>query len=74
MGLDVETHNGGIQLAVPEHYSAELETGTTHGRVRFDFPLTVQGTTGQHITTTLGGGGAKVRAITTNGGVTIHRS
>jgi hypothetical protein len=74
VGLDVETHNGGIQLAVPEHYSAELETGTTHGRVRFDFPLTVQGTIGQHITTTLGGGGAKVRAITTNGGVSIHRS
>jgi Putative adhesin len=74
MGLDVETHNGGIQLAVPENYSAELETGTTRGRVRFDFPLTVQGTIGQHITTTLGAGGAKVRAITTNGGVSIHRS
>ena len=65
---------GGIQLAVPEHYSAELETGTTRGRVRFDFPLTVQGTIGQRITTTLGAGGAKVRAITTNGGVSIHRS
>jgi hypothetical protein len=74
VGLDVETHNGGIQLAVPEHYSAELETGTTRGRVRVDFPLTVQGTIGQHISTTLGAGGAKVRAITTNGGVSIHRS
>jgi hypothetical protein len=74
VGLDVETRNGSIQLTVPEHYSAELETGTTRGRVRFDFPLTVQGTIGQHITTTLGAGGAKVRAITTNGGVSIHRS
>jgi hypothetical protein len=74
VGLDVETRNGGIQLAVPEHYSAELETGTTRGRVRIDFPLTVQGNIGQHITATLGGGGARVRAITTNGGVNIHRS
>jgi DUF4097 and DUF4098 domain-containing protein YvlB len=74
MGLDVETHNGGIQLTVPEHYSAELETGTTHGHLRSDFPLTLQGNIGRHVTATLGAGGARLRAITTNGGVTIRRS
>jgi hypothetical protein len=72
-GLDVETHNGGIRIAVPEIYSAELETATTNGRVNIDFPITVQGTIGRQLTTTLGAGGAKVRAITTNGGVSIHR-
>jgi DUF4097 and DUF4098 domain-containing protein YvlB len=73
MGLDVETRNGGIRIAVPEIYSAELETATTNGRVNIDFPITVQGTITRRLTTTLGAGGAKVRAITTNGGVSIHR-
>ena len=72
-GLNVETHNGGIRIAMPENYSAQLETGTTNGRVRIDFPITVQGSIGRHITTTLGAGGAKVRAITTNGGVTVQK-
>jgi hypothetical protein len=33
----------------------------------------VQGRISRHITTTLGAGGAKLRAITTNGGVSIRR-
>jgi DUF4097 and DUF4098 domain-containing protein YvlB len=72
-GLDVETHNGGVRMTLPENYSAELETGTTNGRASVSFPITVQGTLGRHITATLGAGGAKLRAITTNGGVTINR-
>lgn len=72
-GLDVETMNGGIQLAVPEHYSAALDTATTHGRVSIDFPVTVNGRINNHIETTLGAGGAKIRAVTTNGGVHIRR-
>lgn len=72
-GLDVETRNGGIRLAMPDGYSAELETGTTNGRVSIDFPIAVQGTIGRHLTTTLGAGGAKIRAVTTNGGVSVRR-
>jgi len=73
-GLDVETHNGGIRLTLPKGYSAELETGTTHGGFNIDFPVTVQGSlNGRHFITTLGSGGPKVRAITTNGGVTIRQ-
>ena len=73
-GLDVETRNGGIRLTLPKGYSAELETGTTHGGFNIDFPVTVQGSlNGRHFTTTLGSGGPKVRAITTNGGVTIRQ-
>ena len=73
MGLDVSTHNGGIKLTLPERYSAELETGTTNGRVTTDFPMTLQGRIDREIHTTLGSGGVKIRAMTTNGGVTIHR-
>jgi hypothetical protein len=72
-GLDVETHNGGIRLTLPENYSANLETGTTHGRLNVDFPITTQGSIDRTLTTTLGAGGAKLRAITTNGGVSIRR-
>jgi hypothetical protein len=72
-GLDVETRNGGINLNLPRGFSAELEAGTTHGRVSVDFPITVQGRIGRHLETTLGAGGPKLRAITTNGGVTIRQ-
>jgi DUF4097 and DUF4098 domain-containing protein YvlB len=72
-GLDVETRNGGVSMTVPENYSASLETGTVNGRINVDFPVTVQGRLNRQLTTTLGSGGAKLRAMTTNGGVTIRR-
>ena len=72
-GLDIETQNGGIRMSVPEHYSAALDTATTHGRVRIDFPVTVNGQISNHIEATLGAGGARIRAVTTNGGVRIQR-
>ncbi len=71
-GLDVETRNGGIRMTMPANYSAALETGTTRGRVNVDFPMTVQGRIGRELNTTLGAGGAKIRAVTVNGGVTIR--
>jgi DUF4097 and DUF4098 domain-containing protein YvlB len=72
-GLDVETHNGGVNLTLPSNYSAELETGTTNGRLRIDFPITMQGLIGKRINTTLGSGGPRVRAMTYNGGVNVRR-
>ena len=72
-GLDVQTHNGGIQLAVPEGYSAHLETGTTNGGLRCDFPLTLQGTLGRDLSVDLGQGGPTVKLRTVNGGVSITR-
>jgi hypothetical protein len=72
--LDVQTSNGGVRLAIPEGYSAELETGTVNGRISVDFPVTVQGRIGREIRATLGSGGAPIRVRTTNGGVTVsHR-
>jgi hypothetical protein len=72
-GLDVETHNGGVRVSLPDNYSAVLDTGTVNGRINVDFPVTVQGRLTDRFTTTLGSGGARVRVITTNGGVTIRR-
>jgi hypothetical protein len=73
-GLDVRTTNGGVQMTIPENYSARLETATTNGRVRVDFPMTVQGRINKEIAVTLGSGGPTVRAVTTNGGVKIKRA
>lgn len=70
-GLDLETTNGGVSLAIPSGYSAELETGTVNGGFRTDFPLTVQGRIDRDVRATLGSGGPRLKVTTTNGGVRI---
>lgn len=72
-GLDLTTTNGGVRLRIPEEYSARLETRTVNGGVDIDFPVTMQGRIGREISTTLGRGGALVRAATTNGQVRVSR-
>lgn len=73
-GLDVETTNGSVKIAVPEGYSAKLESGTVNGSLRFDFPVTLQGRVRRHFEVDLGAGGTKLRAVTTNGSVVIERA
>ncbi|HEV7836957.1 MAG TPA: DUF4097 family beta strand repeat-containing protein [Gemmatimonadaceae bacterium] len=70
-GLDLRTTNGGVNLTIPRGYNASLETGTTNGGMRVDFPITVRGLIGRRIQTQLGTGGPLVRVMTTNGGVRI---
>ncbi|HUP90163.1 MAG TPA: hypothetical protein VM100_12455 [Longimicrobiales bacterium] len=75
-GLDAETHNGPLALEIPENYNAALETGTINGPVETDFPInvTLNGRRGwRHFTTTLGRGGPSVRAVTTNGPLSLRR-
>jgi hypothetical protein len=72
-GLDAQTQNGSVRLAIPERYAATLETGTVNGRISTDFPITVQGRISRHLTLPLNGGGKSVRAETTNGSVRITR-
>ena len=71
--LDVSTTNGGVVMAVPDNYSANIQTGTVNGRIDVDFPVTVQGNITKQLSFNLGQGGASVRAVTTNGGVRIQR-
>ena len=72
-GLDAETTNGPVTLSVPEGYRATLTTGTVNGPMNIDIPVTVQGRFPRQFTTELGGGGTRVRAVTTNGPVTVVR-
>lgn len=74
-GIDVETSNGGVTVAVPEGYNAQLETRTVNGGFRSDIPLTIQGelSSRRGISAQLGSGGPTVRVRTTNGGLKIGR-
>jgi len=75
-GLDVESRNGGVRMSIPASYNAELEIGTVNGGVKIDFPITVQGDLRRlprNISTRLGSGGPRIRAVTTNGGVVVSR-
>jgi hypothetical protein len=72
-GLDAETQNGSVRLAVPTQYAAQLETGTVNGSIRTDIPVTVSGRISRRLSIPLGGGGRTIRAVTTNGSVSITR-
>ena len=83
-GLDVTTTNGGVNVEMPENYSAHVETGTVNG----GFSSDIAGLQPQRddnrdnnnwgyrprrtkISADLNGGGPPVRLVTTNGGVHI---
>jgi hypothetical protein len=72
-GLDAETQNGGVRLAIPESYAAVLETGTVNGSIETDFPVTLQGRISRRLILPLNGGGKTLHAMTTNGSVRIAR-
>lgn len=72
-GLDVQTSNGGVRVAIPDGYSATLEAATVNGGLNSDFPVTVDGRRARRIEATLGAGGAPIRVRTSNGGVRITR-
>jgi len=73
-GLHADTTNGGIDLRVPDHYSAHLETATVNGGISVNFPITIQGEIKNHLDTNLGDGGSTIHVQTVNGGVSISHS
>ena len=80
-GLDVTTTNGGVHLNIPETFAANIETGTVNGGFHSNIPalnVTQEDLKGaerhnrpKRINTSLNGGGAPIRLITTNGGIHI---
>jgi len=72
--LDARTTNGGVNVTMPEHYSAHFETGTVNGKLNLDFPMTVHGEIGRHLVTEIGSGGPTIHVETTNGGVSVKRA
>jgi DUF4097 and DUF4098 domain-containing protein YvlB len=74
--LDVQTTNGGINVSVPDGYSARFETSTVNGRVKSDIAGAniLKDQNSRTTSVTLGSGGPLVRLVTTNGGVNLTRS
>lgn len=72
-GLDVETTNGSIRWQLPAGYSAQLYTGTTNGGLRTTLPQSDPKGHHHEVNTTLGKGGPSVKAVTTNGSITIRQ-
>ena len=72
--VEVTTRNGGVNISVPENYSAHFQTETRNGSLRSDFPLSLQGElrSPSH-DFNLGAGGALIHVTTTNGGVKLNR-
>lgn len=82
-GIDVQTTNGGVNVTIPENFQANIETGTVNGGFRSNIPslnVTTEDVKGdswtrsrsKRLNLALNGGGAPVRVVTTNGGVTIN--
>ncbi len=71
-GLDVETTNGGVTLAVPGGYSAALEVATVNGGIRSDLAAVPADRRGRQLRATLGSGGPLLKLRTVNGGVRIN--
>lgn len=80
-GLDVETTNGGVKIGLPSNYAANVEVGTVNGGFKSDFPeLQYKKDPDQkyyqsnkNVNGAINGGGAPIRAKTTNGGVKIGK-
>lgn len=73
-GLHAGTTNGGIDLRMPDAYSAHLETATVNGGISVNFPVTIQGEIKNRLTTDLGSGGPTIHVQTVNGGISISHS
>jgi DUF4097 and DUF4098 domain-containing protein YvlB len=72
--VQVTTRNGGVNISVPENYSAHFQTETGNGALRSEFPLNVTGDlrSGNH-DFSIGAGGPLIHVTTTNGGVNLKK-
>jgi hypothetical protein len=83
-GLDVETRNGGVSIKMDENYAANIETGTVNGGLTSEIDaLKIEkkndeeygwSRQNKRINKAINGGGANVRVVTTNGGITIRKN
>lgn len=73
--LLLETNNGGVNVRVPESYSARVEMSTRNGGMKTDFPVTMTGELKRtkDMSFNIGSGGALIRLKTHNGGVSLRK-
>jgi hypothetical protein len=73
--MELSTHNGGVTVAMPAHYSARIQAETGMGRIQSDFPLPqdANGRT-RRLDFNLGSGGAPIHVTTGNGSIRLKRA
>jgi hypothetical protein len=72
--IQVTTQNGGVNISVPETYSAHFRTETHNGAVRSEFPMNVTGDIRSgNRDFSIGAGGPLIHVTTTNGGVNLKK-
>ena len=73
--MELTTHNGGVTVAIPSHYSARIQAETGMGRIQSDFPLP-QDANGrsQRLDFSVGGGGAPIHITTGNGSIRLKKT
>ena len=71
--LDVSTENGGVNIKVPEAFSAQFEASTVNGGMNVSLPNVTVGKRDREVKVMLGAGGPLVRVRTHNGGVNLTK-
>jgi DUF4097 and DUF4098 domain-containing protein YvlB len=72
--VQVTTRNGGVNVSVPENYSAHFQTETLNGSLRSEFPLNLPGDSRSgNQDFSIGAGGPLIHVTTTNGAVKLKR-
>ncbi len=73
--VTLTTTNGNVTLLLPRSAKVSLDATTTNGKVSTTFPITVSGIrSSKSLNGTIGGGGAAVALVTTNGSIRIRKT
>jgi DUF4097 and DUF4098 domain-containing protein YvlB len=72
--MDLKTNNGGITVAMPAQYSADVQAETGQGRIQSDFPMPPSTDfRNRRMAFAVGAGGPPMRLTTNNGGIRLKR-
>jgi DUF4097 and DUF4098 domain-containing protein YvlB len=73
--MELSTHNGGVTVALPSHYSARIQAETGMGRIQSDFPLPPDMSERRNrLDFSVGSGGPPIHITTGNGGIRLKRT
>ncbi len=72
--MELSTHNGGVTVAMPSHYSARIQAETGMGRIQSDFPTPQDGNEKlRRLDFSVGSGGPPIHITTGNGSIRLKR-
>jgi beta-lactamase regulating signal transducer with metallopeptidase domain len=70
--IECGTSSGSVEISLPEGSSFDLRADTNLGRIHCDFPVTMRGEIGKHVSGRIGNGGAAVELKTDIGAITLR--